>query len=45
MRSGTMTGEIEGVPFKIKMDSYKLGAFITDLKYMASLRSPTLIAV
>jgi hypothetical protein len=37
-----MTGEIEGVPFKIKMDSYKPGAFITDLKYMASLRSPNL---
>lgn len=37
-----MTGEIEGVPFKIKMDSYKPGEFITDLKYMASLRSPNL---
>ena len=37
-----MTGEIEGVPFKIKMDSYKKGKFITDLKYMASLRSPNL---
>ena len=37
-----MTGEIEGVPFKIKMDSYKSGEFITDLKYMASLRSPNL---
>ena len=37
-----MTGEIEGVPFKIKMDSYKPGAFIADLKYMASLRSPNL---
>ena len=37
-----MTGEIEGVPFKIKMDSYKPGEFICDLKYMASLRSPNL---
>ena len=37
-----MTGEIEGVPFKIKMDSYLPGQFITDLKYMASLRSPNL---
>jgi hypothetical protein len=37
-----MTGEIEGVPFKIKMDSYKPGEFITDYKYMASLRSPNL---
>jgi len=37
-----MTGEIEGVPFKIKMDSYKSGEFIVDLKYMASLRSPNL---
>ena len=37
-----MTGDIEGVPFKIKMDSYQPGAFIADLKYMASLRSPNL---
>lgn len=37
-----MTGEIEGVPFKIKMDTYKPGEFISDLKYMASLRSPNL---
>lgn len=37
-----MKGEIEGVPFKIKMDSYKHGEFIADLKYMASLRSPNL---
>jgi hypothetical protein len=37
-----MTGEIEGVPFKIRMDSYKRGEFIADLKYMASLRSPNL---
>jgi hypothetical protein len=37
-----MTGTIEGVPFKIKMDSYKPGEFIADLKYMASLRSPNL---
>ena len=37
-----MTGEIEGVPFKIKMDSYNPDEYITDLKYMASLRSPNL---
>ena len=41
-RQVIMTGEIEGVPFKIKMDSYKPGEFICDLKYMASLRSPNL---
>lgn len=35
-----MTGEIEGVPFKIKMDSYHPGRMICDLKYMKSLRSP-----
>lgn len=37
-----MTGEIEGVPFKIKMDSFNAEEYITDLKYMASLRSPNL---
>lgn len=37
-----MTGEIAGVPFKIKMDNYKKGKFISDLKYMASLRSPNM---
>ena len=37
-----MTGEIEGVPFKIKMDSYRPGEFIADLKYVRSLRSPNL---
>lgn len=37
-----LTGEIEGVPFKIKMDSFLPGRFIADLKYMASLRSPNL---
>lgn len=37
-----MTGEIEGVPFKIKMDSYDPDEFICDFKYMASLRSPNL---
>ena len=37
-----MTGEIEGVPFKIKMDSFDENEFITDLKYMKSLRSPNL---
>ena len=37
-----MTGEIEGVPFKIKMDSFAPDEYIADLKYMASLRSPNL---
>ena len=37
-----MIGEIEGVPFKIKMDSFDPDEYITDLKYMASLRSPNL---
>ena len=37
-----MTGEIEGVPFKIKMDSFDPDEYITDLKYMASLLSPNL---
>ena len=37
-----MTGEIAGVPFKIKMDNYRKGKFIADLKYMASLRSPNM---
>ena len=37
-----MTGEISGVPFKIKMDNYKPGEFISDGKYMSSLRSPNL---
>ena len=37
-----MTGEIEGVPFKIKMDSFDPNEYISDLKYMASLRSPNL---
>lgn len=37
-----MTGEIEGVPFKIKMDSFDPKEYICDLKYMASLRSPNL---
>jgi hypothetical protein len=37
-----MTGEIEGVPFKIKMDNYKPNEFIADCKYMSSLRSPNL---
>lgn len=37
-----MTGEIEGVPFKIKLDSYKPGEYLADLKYMRSLRSPNL---
>ena len=37
-----MTGEIEGVPFKIRMDSYKEGEFIADLKYLRDIRSPNL---
>lgn len=37
-----MTGEIEGVLFKIKMDSFDPKEYIADLKYMASLRSPNL---
>lgn len=37
-----MTGVIEGVPFKIKMDSFNPEEYIADLKYMASLRSPNL---
>lgn len=37
-----MTGEIAGVPFKGKFDSYKPGEFIADLKYVRSLRSPNL---
>ena len=37
-----MTGEIEGVPMKIKMDSYNPEEYIADFKYMASLRSPNL---
>ena len=37
-----MTGEIAGVPFKIKMDNYNPDEFISDGKYMASLRSPNL---
>lgn len=37
-----MTGEIAGVPFKIKMDAYQPDKMIVDLKYMASLRSPNM---
>ena len=37
-----MTGTIAGVEFKIKMDCYKPGEFISDLKYLASLKSPNL---
>lgn len=37
-----MTAEIEGVLFKIKMDTYREGKWISDLKYMRSLRSPNL---
>ena len=33
-----MTGEINGVPVKGKFDSYKEGEWITDLKYLSSLR-------
>lgn len=37
-----MTGKIEDIPFKIKMDSYMPHKFIADMKYMKSLRSPNL---
>ena len=37
-----MTGTIEGVEFKIKMDVYKPHEFIADLKYLASLKAPNL---
>ncbi len=33
-----MTGEILGMPFKIKMDSYKEGEFIVDLKVMKDFK-------
>lgn len=35
----TMTGEIAGVPFKIRMDSYKPGEFICDLKVMRDFKN------
>ncbi len=41
-RQKIMIGEIAGVPFKIKMDSYHPGEMIVDLKYMSSLRSPNM---
>lgn len=37
-----MTGEIGGVKWKIKMDSYKPGEFIADFKYLKDLRAPNL---
>ncbi len=37
-----MTGEIGGIPWKIKMDSYKPKEFIADLKYLKDFRSPNL---
>ena len=37
-----MIGEIDGLPFKIRMDTYKEGEFISDLKLMASCKSPNL---
>ena len=37
-----MVGEIDGLPFKIRMDTYVEGKFISDLKYLSSLRSPNL---
>lgn len=37
-----MIGEINGVPVKGKFDSYKEGEWCSDLKYMASLRSPNM---
>lgn len=36
------TGEIAGVPAKGKLDIYRKGECIVDLKYVASLRSPNL---
>lgn len=37
-----VTGEIAEIPFKGKLDSYKPGKYIADLKYLRSLRSPNL---
>ena len=37
-----LTGEIAGVPFKIKMDSFHPDKMIVDLKYMSSLKSPNM---
>jgi len=37
-----MTGEIGGIKWKIKMDSYKPKEFIADLKYLKDFRSPNL---
>ena len=37
-----MTGEIAGVPFKGKFDSYMPGKFLADLKYVKSLRNPNM---
>lgn len=34
-----MTGEIAGIPFKGKFDSYKPGEWCADLKYLRSLKS------
>lgn len=36
-----MTGEIGGIPWKIKMDSYMPGSFITDLKVIKSFSEST----
>lgn len=36
-----MTGEIGGIPWKIKMDSYAAGEFITDLKVIKSFSEST----
>lgn len=38
-----MTGEIAGVPVKIKMDSYIPGKAIVDLKVMADLKKPNYV--
>ena len=37
-----LTGTINSVPVKGKLDSYKEGEWIADLKYLSSLRSPNL---
>ena len=38
-KQGIMTGEIENVPFKIKMDSYLPSQAIVDLKVMRTIRN------
>lgn len=40
-KQAIMTGEIGGIPWKIKMDSYMPGQFITDLKIIKSFSEST----